>query len=48
METAQPKKQTVTIQSIGNTPVFAMFDTKAEAFMALINLNKDKVVLQDN
>ncbi|MBI4177374.1 MAG: hypothetical protein HY516_03325 [Candidatus Aenigmarchaeota archaeon] len=48
METLPPKKQQVTIQSIGETPVFAIFDTRAEAFMALLNLNKDKINLQDN
>jgi len=49
VETLQTnKKQPVTIQSIGETPVFAIFDTKAEAFMALFNLSKEKVVLQDN
>lgn len=48
METLPSKKQQVTIQSIGETPVFAVFNTKAEAFMALLNLSKDKVTLQDN
>lgn len=49
LETLQTnKKQPVTIQSIGDTPVFAIFDSKAEAFMALLNLNKDKIVMQDN
>ncbi len=48
LETLQPKKHMVTIQSIGETPVFAIFDSKSEAFMALLNLNKDKITLQDN
>ncbi len=42
------RKQAVAIQSVDDTPVFAIFDSKTEAFMALLNLNKGKVVLQDN
>ncbi len=37
------KRQAVTIQSVGDTPVFAIFDSKTEAFMALLNLDKDKI-----
>lgn len=48
LEISQSKKQMVTIQSIGETPVFAVFDSKSEAFMALFNLNKDKITLHDN
>ncbi|MBI1971824.1 MAG: hypothetical protein HYS53_00845 [Candidatus Aenigmarchaeota archaeon] len=48
MEVSQNSRKAVTIQSVGNTPVFAIFDSKAEAFMALLNLSKDKITLQDN
>ncbi|MFH0889812.1 MAG: hypothetical protein V1836_01560 [Candidatus Aenigmatarchaeota archaeon] len=41
-------RRNVTIESMGNVPVFAVFGTKEEAFMAIINLNKDKTVLQEN
>ena len=42
------KRQVVTIQFVGDKPVFAIFDSKTEAFMALLNLNKDRIMLLDN
>jgi len=41
------RKNEVIVESVGGMPVFAVFSSKPEAFMAMLNIAKEKIVLHE-